>query len=126
MCVLLCVSITFVPIWPNDNENRINLQFLQTYTHIHVCVVINGTSCCSPSVSPFLLHSNQFQLESFACVVSFVCAVVTAFLCEFLCVLTRTHAHNLVFAFLFSFFFFLGKGEGENAHYFAFCRYVTV
>lgn len=25
---------------------------LQTYTHIHVCVVINGSSCCSPSVSP--------------------------------------------------------------------------
>lgn len=27
-------------------------SLFQTYTHIHVCVVINGSSCCSPSVSP--------------------------------------------------------------------------
>lgn len=55
--------------------------FLQTYTHIHVCVVINGSSCCSPSVSP--------------CIHLFYCREVTFFLVSFICL----HFRFLCFCF---------------------------
>ncbi|XP_031629787.1 dystonin isoform X12 [Contarinia nasturtii] len=36
--------------WVNKHLKK-HWRYVKTYTHIHVCVVINGTSCCSPSAS---------------------------------------------------------------------------
>lgn len=82
-----------------------NLTFFQTYTHIHVCVVINGTSCCSPSVSPHFhlqlaqpIDANRIDwlvsiVESLPC----VCVFSVCFLCDF------THTRTLVFLCIFVF-----------------------
>lgn len=55
---LFAVSDVFQIDWLN------NFDIFQTYTHIHVCVVINGSSCCSPSVSPLMKNP---RCSSFVC-----------------------------------------------------------
>lgn len=53
-----------------ENDLWSKCSFLQTYTHIHVCVIINGSSCCSPSVSPnseALYRSLEFSCFSIMC-----------------------------------------------------------
>lgn len=113
------VSITDWNLLANENPNE--FPFFQTYTHIHVCVVINGTSCCSPSVSSVFLSLHLYGVL-FMCV-CFCCLLFYVNLC------TPAHSHFSFCVFCVFVFTLFSRGAHflplhYNLHFRSlFCRF---
>lgn len=93
----------------HKNEDVLNLYsiLLQTYTHIHVCVVINGSSCCSPSVS----QTNPLS----------VCRIFIGF-----CLRCKSASDNVFFHRPFLDSFFLGLFSNFGFSFFGSFRYIDL